>query len=64
MVAWDARARRDLAGIITYIADRNPDAAQSLKTLIETGAERLAAFPYSHRTGRTLGTREFVVHPN
>ncbi|AQR60480.1 addiction module antitoxin [Brevundimonas sp. LM2] len=63
-VAWDKRARSDLSTAITYIAARNPDAAQSLKSMIETATERLSAFPYLHRVGRTPGTREMVVHPN
>ncbi len=63
-VVWDARARSDVRAIIAYIAPRNAKAAQSLKTLIESSAERLSAFPYIHRAGRTPGTREAVVHPN
>lgn len=63
-VVWDARARSDMRAVVAYIAPRNAGAAQSLKTLIENAAERLSAFPYLHRVGRTPGTREAVVHPN
>ena len=63
-VVWDARARSDMRAMVAYIAPRNAKAAQSLKTLIESSAERLSAFPYIHRVGRTPGTREAVVHPN
>jgi addiction module RelE/StbE family toxin len=63
-VGWDERARADLRAVVSYVAPRNPKAAQSLKDLIENATERLSAFPYSHRPGRVPGTRELVVHPN
>jgi toxin ParE1/3/4 len=63
-VIWKRRALSDAARLTSYIADRNPDAAQSLKDALEQSAERLGAHPYLHRVGREPGTRESVVHPN
>lgn len=63
-IEWRDSARADLRDIITYVADRNPDAAARLNLVIEHAAERLSQFPYMHRTGRTPHTREVVVHPN
>lgn len=61
---WLPSARRDLEATVQYIADRNFDAAQSLKDVIEACAERLPDYPFLHRPGRVAGTREAVVHPN
>jgi len=63
-VIWRKRARADLAELIDYIAARNPDAAQRLKSACESSGERLADHPYLYRGGRVPGTRECVVHPN
>ena len=61
---WLPAARRDLETIIRYIADRDVDAAQRLKSLIEAAAELLPEHPFMYRPGRIGGTREAVVHPN
>ncbi len=61
---WLPAAGRDLETIIRYIAERDADAAQRLKSLIEDSAERLAEHPFMYRSGRVPGTREAVVHPN
>ena len=61
---WLPSARRDIETIIQYIAERNVDAAQRLKSQIEACAERLPDHPFMYRTGRVPGTREAVVHPN
>jgi addiction module RelE/StbE family toxin len=63
-VIWRAEARADLLAIITYIAERNVDAAERLQAMIEHAVERLPMHPYVHRSGRVPGTREAVVHPN
>ena len=63
-LVWRAEARADLVEIITYIADRNPAAAERLTAAIEHMAERLPEHPFVHRSGRVAGTREAVVHPN
>lgn len=43
---WRSSARRDIETIITYIAERNVDAAQRLKLQIEDCAERLPDHPF------------------
>jgi addiction module RelE/StbE family toxin len=49
---------------MTYISERNRDAAERLQAAIEACAERLPDHPFVHRTGKVPGTREAVVHPN
>jgi toxin ParE1/3/4 len=61
---WRSNARRDLRDITTYIAERNPAAAQRLRDTIHHAVERLPDHPYAHRSGRVPGTREALVHPN
>ncbi len=63
-LVWRAEARADLVAIVTYIADRNSDAADRLNAAIQHTTEQLPAHPYIHRPGRVAGTREAVVHPN
>jgi addiction module RelE/StbE family toxin len=63
-LVWRAAALDDLETIISYIADRNPAAAQRLHAEIEGCAEVLRNHPLSHRPGRVKGTREAIVHPN
>jgi toxin ParE1/3/4 len=61
---WLPAARRDLEETVRYISERNADAAQNLKDVIEACAERLPDHPFLYRRGRAPGTREAVVHPN
>lgn len=63
-IVWRVEARDDLSAILTYIADRNVLAADRLRSAIDDTVERLASFPYLHRSGRIDGTREAVVTPN
>jgi addiction module RelE/StbE family toxin len=63
-LVWLPAARRNLETIIRYIAERDTDAAQRLKSMVEDCAERLAEHPFMYRPGRVPGTREAVVHPN
>lgn len=63
-LVWRPEAQSDLETIISYIAERNPAAAQELRSVIGTCAERLPEHPYIYRSGRIPGTREAVVHPN
>ena len=63
-VIWRPEARSDLHDITTYIADRNPAAADRLGMAIRHTADRLPDNPLIHRPGRVPGTREAVVHPN
>lgn len=61
---WSEPARADLLGIIDYISDVNPDAAQRLKDDVEAKAAALPAHPLRYRPGRIEGTREMVVRAN
>ena len=61
---WLELARGDLLGIVNYISDDNPDAAQRLKNDIESKIEQLLDFPKLGRTGRIDGTRELVALAN
>jgi toxin ParE1/3/4 len=60
-VTWAARALSDLAGIYTYIAADNAEAAaRAIDRLIAT-AGSLASFPHLGRPSRFAGRRELVV---
>jgi len=61
---WSYQASDDLEEIRDYIEQRNPLAAQALYETIKGGAERLTSIPYAFRSGRIVGTREHLVHPN
>lgn len=61
---WLELARTDLLGIVDYISDDNPDAAQRVKDDIEMKAEKLPEFPKIGRLGRVEGTRELVAWSN
>lgn len=63
-VTWSASALDNLTDIVTYIAERNPLAADRLQQLIEAAIVPAAEHPYLYRPGRVAGTREVVVHPN
>jgi toxin ParE1/3/4 len=63
-LVWRAKALSDLETILSFIADRNLAAADSLLAAIETCIEHLPEHPYIYRAGRVDGTREAVVHPN
>ena len=63
-IAWNGRARQDLAEILDFIRQRSPQGAATIHNLISQSVERLPHYPYLHREGREPGTREAVVHPN
>lgn len=59
---WRQQASDDLAGLVGYIADDNPDAAQELKDEIESKAAKLPDHPKLYRpSSRVAGMREMVV---
>ena len=60
-VEWLASAVRTLRSQLSYISDRNPQAAVDMSDAIEAAVSRLADFPESARPGRVPGTRELVV---
>lgn len=61
---WRVTAVADLLAIVDYIADDNPDAAQTFKDEVEEKASHLLKNPQLYRAGRVGGTREMVVRPN
>lgn len=63
-ILWRAEARADLAAILEYIAERNPQAALDLYDDVERVISQLPHHPYLYRLGRVSGTRELVAHPN
>lgn len=63
-VEWTDDAQEELWAIIDYIDDYNSQAALQLYGDIVAAAETLPSYPYIHRQGRVLSTREMVVHPN
>ncbi|SQI43326.1 Toxin RelE2 [Leminorella richardii] len=63
-VEWTDDAQEELWAIIDYIDDYNSQAAFQLYRDIIAATEALLSYPYRHRQGRVLSTREIVVHPN
>lgn len=63
-VIWTAPALDDLDDILSYIAERNPVAAEKLLAQIERAVMPISDHPYLYRPGRVPGTREIVAHPN
>ncbi len=63
-VLWRAEAQADLAAILGYIAERNPQAALDLHGDINLALSQLPSHPYLYRQGRVPGTRELIVRPN
>mgnify|MGYP003641520470 FL=1 len=63
-IHWYDEAIEDLVGIVAYIAERDPQAAQRLRERIEAALGLVAEQPYMHKVGRVAGTREIVAHPN
>lgn len=61
---WLELARTDLLGIVDYISDDNPDAAQRVKDDIERKTKQLSEFPKIGRPGRVEGTRELIAWSN
>jgi toxin ParE1/3/4 len=62
---WRQQALDDLAEIVGFIADDNPDAAQELKDEIESKAAKLPDHPKLYKASpRVNGMREMVVRKN
>ena len=60
-IEWLPSAARSLGTQLSYIAERNPQAAVDMGDAIEAAVSRLSDFPESARPGRVRGTRELVV---
>jgi addiction module RelE/StbE family toxin len=63
-VKWSKPASTDFLAVISYVADKNPDAAQRLKDEIQLRIAQLPDHPRLYKPGRVDGTREIVVMPN
>lgn len=63
-IHWRATARDRLAAIVSYVAERDPQAARRLKARLESAPLPLSEHPYLYPAGRVPGTRELVAHPN
>jgi toxin ParE1/3/4 len=61
-IQWRAEAQADLAAILDYVAERNPQSALNLYEDIERVFRNFRT-PYLYRLGRVSGTRELVAHP-
>lgn len=60
-IIWLASAENDLAALIDYISEDNPQTALDIFTTIRDTVGRLALYPYAGREGRVKRTRELVV---
>jgi toxin ParE1/3/4 len=58
-VRWTEAAAEDLARIVQYIAEDNPEAARRVAQTIFDGVAALAAFPARGRIGLTENTRDY-----
>jgi addiction module RelE/StbE family toxin len=63
LVRWTTPASEDLARIARRIQRDNPAAAREVAKNLYDSAMSLEAMPHRGRTGRTEGTREFVLAP-
>lgn len=63
-LSWLPTASDDLAEILSYIAERSPQAAIGIRQRIESAVVPLVKYPDLYRPGRVSGTRELVAHPN
>ena len=61
---WSSEAESDVARIINYIRERNPNAAHKILDVIEEKTANLLLNPKIYRTGRVQGTREMLVTPS
>lgn len=62
---WRKQASDDLAALVDYIADDNPEAAQELKDEIEFKVAQLSEHPKLYKPSmRVKGLREMVVRSN
>jgi toxin ParE1/3/4 len=60
-IRWSPAAAEDLFGIVEYIRQENPAAAQRIAQTIYESAGSLKSFPYRGRVGRVEGTRELPL---
>lgn len=58
---WSTRALDQYAEQITYLALRNPDAAETIEKRLEDALDNLSVFPKMGKAGRVEGTFERIV---
>jgi addiction module RelE/StbE family toxin len=63
-VIWSNEARMDMRDILAYIAKRDVAASKRLRQTITNSVLNTLDNPSMYRTGRVVGTREIVAHPN
>jgi toxin ParE1/3/4 len=61
LVQWSNRAQEDMAHIVAYIAEDNPDAAERMEERIYRATALLTEQAGMGRSGRVDGTRELVI---
>lgn len=61
---WSSEAESDVAHIIEYVGERNPNAAHKLLDIIDEKTSNLPVNPKIYRAGRVDGTREMLVTPS
>jgi len=62
-IEWSPEAAVDFAGIVAYIHEQNPSAANRAAHTMYDSAASLESFPNRGRPGRVSGTRELVLAP-
>ncbi len=62
-IKWSPEAAADFAGIVAYIHERNPSAADRVAHTMYDSADSLQSFPNRGRPGRVGGTREVILAP-
>lgn len=60
-VRYTARARADAESILSYLDERSPGAARSVRAALDEGIARLAHFPLMARATREPGVRELTL---
>jgi toxin ParE1/3/4 len=60
-VSWTVPAAEQLEQVYQYIAETNPEAAESIAQHVIDITEMLGKHPGAGRSGRVPGTREFSV---
>ena len=63
-VEWQPKAEDELLDLVAYIAQDNPDAAQTLFDEVREKAAQAIQHPLLYKAGRVRGTREIVVRSN
>jgi toxin ParE1/3/4 len=62
-IRWSPEAATDFAGIVEYIRQQNPSAADRIAHTLYDSVTSLKSFPNRGRLGRVEDTRELVLAP-